>query len=52
MEKKIDLEEFIYTLKNRTNENGKGLVLKHEDKPIAVLMAYEDYLLMVKSQNH
>ena len=51
MDKKIDLEEFISTLKNRTNEMGKGVVLKHEGKPVAVLMTYEDYLILAKTQS-
>ena len=52
MDKKIDLEEFISTLRNGTNQAGKGVVLKHEGKPVAVLMTYEDYLDILKIQNH
>jgi hypothetical protein len=47
MDKKIDLEEFISTLRNGTFEAGKGVVLKHEGKPVAVLMTYEDYLELI-----
>ena len=50
MDKKINLEEFISTLKNRTNEKGKGVVLKHEGKPVAVIMTYEDYLDILRLQ--
>jgi PHD/YefM family antitoxin component YafN of YafNO toxin-antitoxin module len=51
MDKKIDLEKFLSTLKNRTNEKGKGVVLKHEGKPVAVVLTYEDYLSLVNSIN-
>ena len=50
MDKKIDLEEFISTLKNRTNDKGKGVVLKHEGNPVAVIMTYEDYLDILRLQ--
>ena len=49
MDKKIDLQEFISTLKNRTNEMGKGVVLKHKGKPVAVIMTYEDYLHLLEN---
>jgi hypothetical protein len=47
MDKKVDLREFISTLKNRTHEN--AVVFKNEGVPIAVLMAYEDYLELIKN---
>lgn len=47
MDKKIDLKEFIYTLKNRTHQN--AVVFKDEGVPVAVLMAYEDYLELIKN---
>jgi len=49
MDKKIDLEEFISTLRNGTNEKGRGVVLKRDGKPAAVLMTYEDYLELVQT---
>ncbi len=49
MDKKVDLREFISTLKNRTNQKGKGVVLQEEGKPVAVIMAYEDYLELIKN---
>jgi hypothetical protein len=49
MDKKVDLREFISTLQNGTNERGKGVVLQDEGKPVAVVMAYEDYLELVKN---
>jgi hypothetical protein len=49
MDKKVDLKEFIYTLKNRTNEKGKGVVLQDEGKPVAVVLAYEDYLELINN---
>ena len=48
MDKKVDLREFISTLKNRTHEN--AVVFKEEGVPIAVLMAYEDYLELIKNK--
>ena len=48
MDKKVDLRKFISTLQNRTNEKGKGVVLRDEGKPVAVVMAYEDYLELIK----
>jgi hypothetical protein len=45
MDKKVDLREFISTLQNRTNQN--AVVFKDEGVPVAVLMAYEDYLEIV-----
>ena len=47
MDKKVDLREFISTLQNRTHEN--AVVFKDEGEPIAVLMAYEDYLEIIKN---
>jgi hypothetical protein len=49
MDKKVDLREFISTLKNRTNEKGKGVVLQDEGKPEAVVLAYEDYLELINN---
>jgi PHD/YefM family antitoxin component YafN of YafNO toxin-antitoxin module len=49
MGKKVDLREFISTLKNRTHEKGKGVVLQEEGKPVAVVLAYEDYLELIKN---
>ena len=40
------------SLKNWTNEKGKGVVLKHEEKPVAVLMPYEDYLKSINDLDH
>jgi hypothetical protein len=48
MDKKIDLREFISTLRNGTNEKGKGVVLREEGKPMAVVLAHEDYLKIVE----
>jgi hypothetical protein len=45
MDKKVDLREFISTLKNRTYEN--AVVFKEEGVPVAVLMAFEDYLELI-----
>ncbi len=47
MDKKVDLREFISTLQNRTHEN--AVAFKDEGVPIAVLMAYEDYLELIKN---
>jgi hypothetical protein len=47
VDKKVDLREFISTLENRTNQN--AVVFKDEGVPIAVLMAYEDYLELIKN---
>jgi hypothetical protein len=47
MDKKVDLKEFISTLQNRTHQN--TVVFKDEGVPIAVLMAYEDYLELIKN---
>jgi hypothetical protein len=47
MDKKVDLREFISTLQNRTHEN--AVVFKEDGVPIAVLMAYEDYLVLIKN---
>ena len=49
MDKKIDLREFISTLQNGTHERGKGVVLQEEGKPVAVVLAYEDYLELIKN---
>ncbi len=49
MKKKVEIEEFISTLKNQTNERGKGVVLQDQGKPVAVIMAYEDYLELIKN---
>ncbi len=49
MDKKVDLREFISTLINRTNEKGKGVVLKYEGKPVAVVLTYEDYLELINN---
>jgi len=49
MEKKVEMKNFIDALKNRTNERGKGVVLQDQGKPIAVVMAYEDYLELIKN---
>ena len=49
MDKKVDLREFISTLRNGTNEKGKGVVLREEGKPMAVVLAYEDYLELIDS---
>jgi hypothetical protein len=48
MDKKVDLREFISTLRNGTNEKGKGVVLREEGKPMAVVLAHEDYLKIVE----
>ena len=47
MDKKVDLREFISTLQNGTHQN--AVVFKDEAVPIAVLMAYEDYLELIKN---
>ena len=47
MDKKVDLREFISTLQNGTHEN--AVVFKDEGVPVAVLMAYEDYLELIKN---
>jgi PHD/YefM family antitoxin component YafN of YafNO toxin-antitoxin module len=52
MDKKVDLGEFISTLQNRTNEKGKGVVLKQEGKPVAVVLSYEDYLELINNVIH
>ena len=49
MDKKVDLREFISTLKNRTNQKGKGVVLQEEGKPVAVIKSYEEYLELIKN---
>ena len=49
MDKKVEIQNFIDTLKNRTNERGKGVVLQDGGKPVAVVMAYEDYLELIKN---
>jgi PHD/YefM family antitoxin component YafN of YafNO toxin-antitoxin module len=49
MDKKVDLREFISALQNRTHDKGKGVVLQDRGKPVAVLMAYEDYLELIKN---
>jgi hypothetical protein len=49
MDKRVDLREFLSTLKNGTNEKGKGVVFKDQGKPVAVVMAYEDYLELIKN---
>jgi hypothetical protein len=49
MDKKVEMQNFIDTLKNRTNERGKGVVLRDQGKPVAVVMAYEDYLELIKN---
>ena len=48
MGKKVDLREFISTLQNRTHQN--AVVFKEEGVPIAVLMAYEDYLELLNQR--
>ena len=48
VEQKIDMKEFILALKNKTNQKGKGIVLKQKGKPVAVLISYDDYLDMIK----
>jgi PHD/YefM family antitoxin component YafN of YafNO toxin-antitoxin module len=52
MDQKIDLRDFLNSLKNRTNQNGKGVVLKHEGKPVAVVLTYEDYLELINYVIH
>ena len=47
MDKKVDLREFISTLLNGTHQN--AVVFKDEGVPMAVLMAYEDYLELIKN---
>jgi hypothetical protein len=47
MDKKVDLKEFISTLQNGTHQN--AVVFKDKGVPIAVLMAYEDYLELIKN---
>ena len=47
MDKKVDLREFISTLQNGTHQN--VVVFKDECVPIALLMAYEDYLELIKN---
>jgi len=47
MDRKVDLKEFLTSLKNRTHQN--AVVFKDEGIPIAVLMAYEDYLELIKN---
>jgi hypothetical protein len=49
MKKIIEMQNFIDSLKNRTNEKGKGVVLKDQGKPVAVVLAYEDYLELIKN---
>jgi PHD/YefM family antitoxin component YafN of YafNO toxin-antitoxin module len=49
MDKKVDLREFISALQNGTNEKGKGVVLQEEGKPVAVVLAYEDYLELIRN---
>jgi hypothetical protein len=49
MDKKVDLREFISTLRNGTHEKGTGVVLQEEGKPVAVVLAYEDYLELIKN---
>jgi hypothetical protein len=46
MDKKVDLREFISALQNRTTEN--AVVFKDGGVPVAVLMAYEDYLKLIR----
>jgi hypothetical protein len=46
MDKKVDLRDFISTLKNRTHEKGKGVVLVHDGHPVAVVLSYDDYLFL------
>ena len=46
MDKKVDLREFLSSLQNRTHQN--AVVFKDEGVPVAVLMAYEDYLKIVE----
>jgi hypothetical protein len=47
MDTKVDLREFISTLQHRTHQT--AVVFKDEGVPIAVLMAYEDYLELIKN---
>jgi hypothetical protein len=49
VDKKVDLREFLSTLQNGTNERGKGVVLQDQGKPVAVVLAYEDYLELIKN---
>jgi hypothetical protein len=46
MDKKVDLREFISALKNRTDEKGKGVVLVQDGQPVAVVLSYDDYLIL------
>ena len=50
MDKKVDLREFISTLMNRTNEKGKGVVLKHDGDPVAIVLSYDDYIFLSGNQ--
>ena len=50
MDKKVDLREFISSLQKGTHERGKGVVLQEEGKPVAVVLAYEDYLKFVNER--
>ena len=47
MRKKVDLRDFLFSLKNRTHQN--AVVFEDEGIPVAVLMAYEDYLELIKN---
>ena len=47
MDKKVDLREFISSLQNRAHQN--AVVFKDEGVPVAVLVAYEDYLELIKN---
>jgi hypothetical protein len=49
MDKKVDLREFISSLQNGTHEN--AVVFKDDGVPIAVLMAYEEYLELVNGNS-
>ena len=48
MDKELNLKDFLIMLKNGTNDLDKGVVLKHDGKPVAVLMSYEQYLELIK----
>ena len=48
MDKKVNLIEFISALQNGTHKN--AVVFKDEGVPVAVLMAYEDYLELLNQR--
>lgn len=49
MDQQIDLKKFILSLKNKTNVKGSAVVLKHKDKSIAVVIAYDDYVDLINA---